>query len=56
MAIFSGIIFCAAFIQTFEFSNKNIEKIIRSRRGVTILASCAFEQAKRYEFISFIKR
>ena len=56
MAIFSGIIFCAAFIRMFEFLNKNIEKRIRSRRGVTILASSAFEQAKIYEFISFIKR
>ena len=29
--IFSGLIFCAAYIQTFEFSNVNIEKRISQR-------------------------
>ena len=54
--IFSGLIFCAAYIRTFQFSNLNIEKELDQGEVLLFLQVVLIEQVKRYKFISFIKR
>ena len=45
------LIFCAAYIRTFEFLNVKIEKRISQRCKVAFIA-----RVKRYEIILFFKR
>ena len=54
--IFSGLIFCAAYIQMFEFLNVNIEKRITSTGGVTIHYKLCLFNKLRDKNLSYLSK
>ena len=54
--IFSGIMFCAAYIERLNFQMLILRKVLGQREEVLFLLAAFIARVKRYEFTLFIKR